>query len=220
MYWAGVQNNLGGLPSEEYILEHGVNDDANGTSYSLIPATAGDGTALAILTRWQTPADVPWKCHDVVVLEPAGPPVDAITVTVDVEPGGNYGGSIIIQAYVLNDKKVMLLLVIPDISYLIMVQNGLYIKQIILPICLLKTVIQLLMWPHPLTDRAIRCSRQYHGSKLGVNFTGSARAGDLARVTTGTNLQFYDVATELHYVQPVLPLEIICLIQYRYWLWE
>jgi hypothetical protein len=30
---------------------------------------------------------------------------------------------------------------------------------------------------------------------LGVNFTGTAKAEDLARVTTGTNLQFYDVAT-------------------------
>jgi hypothetical protein len=68
-----------------------------------------------------------------------------ITVTAD-EPAVITVASIIIQACLMI-RKVMLLLVIPDISYLMMVKWALH--QADNPTyLLLKTVIQLL-WPHP-----------------------------------------------------------------------
>jgi hypothetical protein len=192
---AGEQRSLsGGLPSGGVYSGTGVTDDRNGSTYSYDPATAGDGTHSIRYTFTNASGCAASASDDVAVLEPAGPVVDVITVTVD-GGCGSYAGFYNFTS-MLNDKKSYSTTNAGNIisyngSKWVLQQSGGSMRVLFENSSVAAGVTP------PLTGWVATryCRRSTMEVGLGVNFTGSARAEDLARVTTGTNLQFYDVAT-------------------------
>jgi hypothetical protein len=173
----------------------GVTDDANGATYSFNPATAGDGTHSIRYTVTNASGCAASASDDVAVLEPAGPVVDVITVTVD-GGCGNYAGFYNATS-MFNDKKSYVSttgagnVISYNGSKWVLQQSGGSMRVLFENSSVAAGVTP------PLTGWVATryCSRSSMEVGLGVNFTGTARAEDLARVTTGTNLRFYDVAT-------------------------
>jgi hypothetical protein len=181
------------LPSGGVYSGTGVTDDRNGSTYSFNPATAGDGTHSIRYTFTNASGCAASASDDVAVLEPAGPVVDVITVTVD-GGCGSYAGFYNYTSMLNYKKSYSTTNAGNVISYngskWVLQQSGGSMR-----VLFENSTVSADVTP-PLTGWiATRyCSRSSMEVGLGVNFTSTARAEDLARVTTGTNLRFYDVA--------------------------
>jgi hypothetical protein len=192
---AGEQRSLsGGLPSGGVYSGTGVTDDRNGSTYSFNPATAGDGTHSIRYTFTNASGCAASASDDVAVLEPAGPVVDVITVTVD-GGCGSYAGFYNYTSMLNYKKSYSTTNAGNVISYngskWVLQQSGGSMR-----VLFENSTVSADVTP-PLTGWVATryCSRSTMEVGLGVNFTSTARAEDLARVTTGANLRFYDVAT-------------------------
>ncbi|MFT5964700.1 MAG: hypothetical protein ACI9L6_001447 [Flavobacterium sp.] len=190
---AGVQRSLsGGLPSGGVYSGTGVTDDRNGTSYSFDPAIAGAHSISYTFTN--ASGCVATAADEIAVLETMAPLIDVITVTVSGSCS-NYGGFYNFTS-MLNDKKSYST---ADTGNVISYNGSKWVLQQAggsRYVLFENSTVAAGVTP-PLTGwvatRYCRSSTMEVG--LGVNFTGTARAEDLETLTTGTNLQFYDVAT-------------------------
>jgi hypothetical protein len=193
---AGVQRSLGGgLPSGGVYSGNGVTDDRNGTSYSFDPAAAGAGTHSIRYTFTNASGCAASASDNIAVLEPTGPVVDVITVTVNGSCG-SYAGFYNATS-MFNDKKSYVSttgagnIISFNGTKWVLQQSGGSMR-----VLFENSTVSADVTP-PLTGWiATRyCSSSSMEVGLGINLSSTARAEDLARVTTGANLQFYDVAT-------------------------